>query len=111
NKNKKLFDESLSEVMQSLAAFASPPATAVAPTPKAIHDMTTLVTLLRELAVLLREQDSKADTLLQPLSTQLRGQPVEELLQAMTQRLKHYDYEGACETLTEIAQTVGVSLD
>ncbi|MEO5339852.1 MAG: response regulator [Magnetococcus sp. MYC-9] len=108
---KKVFDESLSEVMQSLATFSSRSSVPAESAAVATLDGAELAPLLQQLAGLLREQDSKADTLLDPLCARLRGHPLAGLSHALTQHLKHYDYESALESLGEIAQGVGVSLE
>ncbi|MEO5332733.1 MAG: response regulator [Magnetococcus sp. YQC-5] len=107
---KKIFDVSLSEVIDSLFAFSSQPSVVAVPNTVAALDVGLLGPLLQQLAVLLREQDSKADTLLDPLSTQLRGHSLEAVSHTLTQHIKHYDYESALSVLGEIAHLAGISL-
>ena len=104
------FSATLAEVMAGLVALSPQPSAVTVPEAPLDLDRETLAPVLQQLAVLLREQDSKADTLLEPLCTPLRGHPVETLSRALAQQLKHYDYDSALDTLGEIAHTIGISL-
>ncbi|MBF0162599.1 MAG: response regulator, partial [Magnetococcales bacterium] len=111
DRSKKLFDDALSEVIQSLTALSAQPSGLVESGTVPELDAARLAPLLQGLAVLLREQDSKADTMLEPLSAQLRGHPLEPISHALIQHIKHYDYENALNALGEIAHGVGISLE
>ncbi|MBF0459940.1 MAG: response regulator [Magnetococcales bacterium] len=105
------FADTLAEVISALATWSGQSSAVAVPVATQAEDGTDLASLLQQLAVLLREQDSKADTLLEPLSVRLQGHAAQPLFHALTQHLKQYDYEGALHGLLEIAQTVGVSLE
>ncbi|MBF0459759.1 MAG: response regulator [Magnetococcales bacterium] len=105
------FADALAEVISALATWSCQPSAVAVPVAAQAGDGTDLAPLLQQLAILLREQDSKADTLLEPLSVLLQGHKAQPLCHAMTQHLKQYDYESALHGLLEIAQTVGVLLE
>lgn len=108
---KKIFDQSLSKVMHSLASLSSQPSVVTESSAVVALDEKLLAPLLQQLAVLLQEQDSRADTLLDPLCNQLRGHSLEAVSRTLTQHLKCYDYESALSVLDEIAHETGISLE
>ena len=73
-------------------------------------NLETVATHLKNLAVLLEEQDSKADVLLIPLQEELQGHSTEKTLKEIEKMLKRYDYVGSLDALSEIAGELGVML-
>ena len=111
------FRVALTEVLDSLSKLALKSLPIVAPPIVASPQSTTKIDpiqvalLMQKMHDLLQEQDSKADTMIEPLRTQLQGHAAETTLNELLDLLKHYDHEGALDCLLRMAKKVGVSLE
>ena len=105
------FSIALTDVTDALAKWdIHPSSTTMAPNAMTEMDPNQVALLLKKWAVMLRDQDSKADSMIQPLRAQLQGHTTEPVLDKLKQKLKRYDYERALELLLEMAKMLGVSL-
>ncbi|MEO5334881.1 MAG: response regulator, partial [Magnetococcus sp. YQC-5] len=74
-------------------------------------DLQQISPLLRQLAFMLTEQESNADTLLQPLRAGLLGHPACSSLDEVARYLQRYDYIQAFSVVVELAKELGIAVD
>ena len=74
-------------------------------------DTTTLEPLFRELVPLLENGYSSSEAKLLEIIENLSGNEQVKELQRIQQQVEDYDYDEALETLAQVAQSMGVSMD
>ncbi|MBF0438910.1 MAG: response regulator, partial [Magnetococcales bacterium] len=96
--------------LRQLPTDTTTPASVCPPVLKKI-DLNQVTPLLKKLAIMLMEQESNADTLLQPLSAGLLGHPAHKTLEEVAKCLKKYDYGQASDIVTALAKELDIKLE
>ncbi|MBF0134633.1 MAG: response regulator [Magnetococcales bacterium] len=103
----------LEEVLQTIDAAVPKPVVVDTSTPD--HDksgnITALVPLFRQAAKLLKNYNSKAETVIEEMGKFAKRNSDREQMRILKQKLDDYDYEGCLETLQQWAVQIGVQLE
>ena len=105
------FRTALEEIVDSLATLTVRSSAIVPAQPsKKEVDLAQATFLLNTLHTLLQEQDSRADSILEPLRDLVQGHAAETTLNTLTDCLKRYDHPCALTLASKMAKQLGVAL-